>query len=154
MVDLFIQRGHDSALTHTPLYSESNAQPSGAGPSDATVDLNVRHAQAHTLQGKVAVVAAESPLLAQRETARTVLKHFVEVHVATPKDACIDRDTLGIWKRALNGDLRNFTGVDRPYESPTTAECTVDLSTTNLENAITQCANTLETMGLLKPSDR
>jgi adenylylsulfate kinase-like enzyme len=148
IVTLFIQTGHKAAMTQSRVY---DTLPSGTGPTNTTVEHDIQWATSQKQQGVVPIVAAESPRAAQRGEARSRLEHFIEVYVATPKAACIDRDTMGIWKAALNGDLRNFVGVDRPYETPEMPQVTVDLAVISMDEAVAQCANTLEAMGFLNP---
>jgi adenylyl-sulfate kinase len=77
-------------------------------------------------RGVVAIVALVSPFLSDRGSARA--RHraagvpFVEVHVATPAIICRERDPKGLWARAIRGELRQFTGLDGPYEPPAAAE--------------------------------
>ncbi len=100
-------------------------------------DVNVRrHALAArllTAHGVVAIVAAVSPYRATREEVRRELGSFVEVYAATPKGACIDRDGGGVWRRALSGEIRDFTGVDAPYEEPLSPDLRFDLSKETVE---------------------
>ena len=99
---------------------------------------NRRHAFAAKLltrNGVVAIVSSVSPYRALREALRRELPGFVEVYVATPKAACIDNDDKGIWEAALSGRIRNFTGVDDPYEPPLQPEVSVDLSLLEPEQA-------------------
>jgi adenylylsulfate kinase-like enzyme len=148
MVTLFIQNGHKAAMTQSRVY---DTRSSGTGPTNTTVEHDIQWATNQKKQGVVSIVAAESPCAAQRSEARSRLEHFVEIYVATPKAACIDLDTMGIWKAALNGDLRNFVGVDRPYETPEMPQVTVDLAATSMDEAVALCATTLEAMGFLNP---
>jgi len=100
------------------------------------VQNNRRHGFAAKLlskNGVVAIVSAVSPYRDTREGLRAELERFVEVHVNTPKAACIDRDAKGVWKKALAGEIRDFTGVDDPYEEPLAAEFAFDITTTTPE---------------------
>jgi adenylylsulfate kinase len=118
-------------------------------------DTNLRrHAfAAHLLvrNGVVAVVSAVSPYRATREQIRTELVDYVEVYVSTPAAACVERDTQGIWAKALNGDIRGFTGVDDPYEAPQNPEVEVDLSQLSLEAGARRVMATLERLGRVAP---
>ncbi len=73
--------------------------------------------------GVVALVALVSPFRADRERARAIAAEaavpFAEVYVATPPEECERRDPKGLWRRARNGEIQGFTGVDDPYEPPT-----------------------------------
>ena len=65
-----------------------------------------------------------------RQEARELIGHdFIEVFVDTDIDECIKRDPKGLYKKALAGEIKGFTGIDAPYEKPTNAEITIkDLS--------------------------
>ena len=98
----------------------------------------LRHAFAAKLlanNGVVAIVSAVSPYRDTRDTIREQVGRFVEVAVTTPKATCIDRDTRGVWAAALRGEIRNFTGVDDPYEAPVSPEFAVDLSEPDADGA-------------------
>ena len=113
------------ALRGTPLASSLGFSRS------ERVQNNRRHAFAAKLlsrNGVVAIVSAVSPYRETREAIREELEAFVEVHVDTPKAACIDRDTKGVWRRALAGEIRDFTGVDDPYEAPADPEFRFDVT--------------------------
>ena len=73
--------------------------------------------------GAVAVAALVSPFHAERCSVRERHErhglHFVEVYLDTPLDTCAARDPKGLYARARAGELKNFTGVDDPYEPPT-----------------------------------
>lgn len=116
-------------------------------------DINVRrHAFAANLlvkNGVVAIVSAVSPYAATREEIRAELDPFVEVYVSTSKAACIERDRDGVWTKALNGEIRNFTGVDALYEVPETPEVEADLAQLSIEAAVARVVTKLEALGLV-----
>ena len=74
--------------------------------------------------GLVVLCAFISPFAAERRLVRELVGkgEFIEVFVDTPLDACIARDPKGLYKRALAGEIRNFTGVDQAYEVPAAPE--------------------------------
>ena len=119
-------------------------------------DTNVRrHAFAANLlvkNGVVAIVSAVSPYAATRAEIRAELDPFVEVYVSTPKAACVERDRDGVWAKALNGEIRNFTGVDASYEAPEHAEVDADLSQLSTEAAVNRVMAKLEALGLITPT--
>ncbi|MGB6116967.1 MAG: sulfate adenylyltransferase subunit CysN [Mesorhizobium sp.] len=80
--------------------------------------------------GLLVIVSFISPFRAERRMARELMGEgeFVEVFVDTPFEECARRDTKGLYARALRGELKNFTGVDSPYEAPEHAD--VHLRTT------------------------
>jgi adenylyl-sulfate kinase len=68
--------------------------------------------------GACAIAAAISPYRAVREEIRRSLTNFVEVYTECPLAVLAERDPKGLYKRALAGELKNFTGVTDPYEAP------------------------------------
>jgi bifunctional enzyme CysN/CysC len=53
---------------------------------------------------------------------------FIEIFINTPLEVAEDRDVKGLYKKARRGELKNFTGIDSPYQAPENAECTIDTS--------------------------
>jgi len=78
--------------------------------------------------GLITMVAFISPFRAEREMARELVgpDEFIEIFVDTPLEICEQRDPKGLYKKARRGDLRNFTGLDSPYEKPSNPELTLD----------------------------
>lgn len=70
--------------------------------------------------GIISINCFVSPTLAIRQVARDIVgeKHFVEVFVDTPLDVCEQRDVKGLYKKARAGEIKNFTGIDAPFEPP------------------------------------
>jgi adenylyl-sulfate kinase len=103
--------------------------------------------------GAVAIAAAISPYRAIRDEVRSSIANFVEVYVNTPLEVCIQRDVKGMYKKALAGEMKNFTGVDDPYEAPLQPEIVIEtekeLPAVSAERILTN----LEKMGLLSPAD-
>jgi bifunctional enzyme CysN/CysC len=77
-----------------------------------------------TEAGLVVLCSFISPFRAERRMVRELMGEgeFVEVFVDTPLELCVERDPKGLYKRALAGEIKNFTGVDQPYETPENAE--------------------------------
>jgi bifunctional enzyme CysN/CysC len=80
--------------------------------------------------GLIVLVSFISPFKAERRAARELFGEgeFVEVHVSTPLAECEKRDVKGLYAKARKGELKNFTGIDSPYEAPEHAELTIDTS--------------------------
>ena len=72
------------------------------------------------------VVGLISPYRETRAYARLQLDRFIEVHVKACIDECIRRDPKGLYKRALAGEIKQFTGIDDPYEEPINPEVIID----------------------------
>jgi bifunctional enzyme CysN/CysC len=78
--------------------------------------------------GIIALVSFISPFRAEREMARALVApdEFVEIFVNTPLEACEQRDPKGLYRKARRGELRNFTGLDSPYEPPASPDLVLD----------------------------
>ena len=88
--------------------------------------------------GGVVMCAAVSPYRATRNDVRNMVgkDHFIEVFVDTPLGVCEERDVKGMYAKARRGEIKDFTGIDDPYEPPLHAEITLDTTThTSEENA-------------------
>ncbi len=87
--------------------------------------------------GLIVGTAFISPFRAEREMARALLAEgeFIEIHIDTPLDVAEGRDPKGLYKKARRGDLKNFTGIDSPYEAPENPELRINTTTTTAEEA-------------------
>lgn len=103
-------------------------------------DLHIRRvghlASCLEKQGVYVVASFVSPYREARGFVRALCAHFVEVHVACPLAVCEQRDPKGLYAKARRGEIRNFTGVDDPYEPPEQAELTIDTSAVPVEAAL------------------
>ena len=77
---------------------------------------------------------------------------FIEVHVSTPIEICEQRDPKGLYKKARAGQLKNFTGIDDPYEAPLKPELSIDATTTSPQEAAALLLEYLEQRGILEAS--
>lgn len=77
--------------------------------------------------GVVVITAFISPFKADREMAKSIIREdcFIEVFVDAPLEVCIERDTKGLYKKAIQGELKDFTGISSPYEGPENPQITV-----------------------------
>jgi sulfate adenylyltransferase len=104
----------------------------GLGFSKEDRDLNIRRigfvASEIVRHGGFVVCAAVSPYRATRDEVRCMMEEgrFIEVYVATPIQVCEQRDPKGLYAKARQGLLTDFTGIDDPYEPPLQAEITLD----------------------------
>ena len=76
---------------------------------------------------------------------------FCEVFVDTPLDVAEERDPKGFYKKARRGELKNFTGIDSPYERPENPEIRIDTTLTAPEDAAEMIVAHLIAMGVLDP---
>src|SRR5437867_11817023 len=102
----------------------------GLGFSREDRDTNIRRigyvAKLLTRNGVVVITAAISPYRAVRDEVRREIGAFVEVYVKASLDECVRRDTKGLYRRALAGEIPQFTGVSDPYEEPLRPELVID----------------------------
>jgi adenylylsulfate kinase len=98
----------------------------GLGFSKEDRDINIRRIAfvAHLLQrnGVFVITAAISPYRAIRNEARAMIKDFVEVYAQAPLEVCEERDVKGLYAKARAGEIKGFTGIDDPYEPPSSPE--------------------------------
>ena len=98
----------------------------GLGFSKADRDTNIRRigwvCEVLSRNGVVAIAAAISPYREIRDEVRGKVGRFVEVYMECPVPILADRDVKGLYKKALAGEIKNFTGVDDPYEPPVRPE--------------------------------
>ena len=111
------------------------------GFTDADRIENIRRigevARLMTDAGLIVLTAFISPFRAERDMARAMLADgdFVEIHVDTPLNVAEQRDVKGLYKKARAGELKNFTGIDSPYEPPEAPEITIDTTALSAEEA-------------------
>jgi adenylyl-sulfate kinase len=113
----------------------------GLGFSKEDRDTNIRRigwvCEVLSRNDVVAIAAAISPYRAIRDEIRAKIPNFVEVYMQCPIEVLVERDAKGLYRRALAGELKNFTGVDDPYEPPLGPEvvCLSDGTETASESA-------------------
>jgi adenylyl-sulfate kinase len=126
----------------------------GLGFSREDRDENVRRIGyvCHWLseaKGVVAIAAFISPYRSVRDELRERIGRFVEVYVECPIDALVERDVKGLYKKALAGEIKNFTGVSDPYEPPLDPEVVVRTSDQTPEQSAATILARLESLGYL-----
>ena len=101
--------------------------------------------------GLIVLTAFISPFRAERGMARSLVQEgeFVEVFVDTPLEVAEQRDVKGLYKKARRGELKNFTGIDSPYEAPEEPEVRLDTTRLSLEAAADAAIATLRLRGII-----
>ncbi|MFZ5724512.1 MAG: adenylyl-sulfate kinase [Pseudomonadota bacterium] len=101
--------------------------------------------------GIIALSAFISPFRADRQMVRSLFApgEFVEVYIAAPLEVCEQRDPKGLYRKARAGVIKQFTGIDSPYEAPTDPEITLDTSRLGVEEATLVIVDYLQGMGAL-----
>ena len=103
--------------------------------------------------GIIVLASFISPYRVDRDAVRANLPagQFVEVYVKVSLEAAEQRDPKGLYKKARSGQITGFTGIDDPYEEPTSAEIVIDTQTSSPEQSAAQILGYLETGGYLRP---
>lgn len=102
--------------------------------------------------GVAVIVGLISPFRNFREQARKQIGNFVEVWVKCPIEECMKRDPKGLYKKAINGEINDLTGIQDPYEEPLNPEVTVDTSKESLEESVNKIIKKLEELKYLTTS--
>jgi adenylyl-sulfate kinase len=127
----------------------------GLGFSKEDRDTNIRRigwvCEVLSRNDVVAIAAAISPYRDIRDEVRASIGRFVEVFVDVPLDVAIERDTKGLYKKALAGEIKQFTGVSDPYEAPLNPEVTIRSDSETPEGSAARIFETLEGLGYLEP---
>jgi bifunctional enzyme CysN/CysC len=125
----------------------------GFSPNDRTENIRRVGETARLFfeQGTVTLCSFISPYQEDRDRIRELLPEgrFFEVHVDCPLEVCKERDTKGLYKKAEEGEIANFTGVSAPYEEPEAPEVVVDTEADDVEACVDQIIEVLEDEGII-----
>lgn len=123
------------------------------GYSKEDRDENIRRAtylaQLLTRNGVAVLTSFISPYRELRDYARRQIGNFVEIYIRCPVEICIQRDSRGMYKKALAGEIQNFTGVSDPYEEPLNPEVLIDSDKEPLAEGIARIIAKLEELGYI-----
>jgi adenylylsulfate kinase len=106
-----------------------------------------------TRNGVVCISAAISPYREARAWARREIGNFVEVYVKCPIEVCRQRDVKGLYKLVDEGKIKNFTGVDDPYEEPEHPELVIETDKETVEGSVNRIFAKLVELGYLEPEE-
>lgn len=125
----------------------------GLGFSKEDRDTNIKRiafvSKLLTRNGVATISAAIAPYREAREWARQEIGNFVEVYVKCPLEICRQRDVKGLYKLVDEGKIKNFTGVDDPYEEPENPEVVVETDKESIEQSVQKIFAKLEEFGYL-----
>ncbi len=125
----------------------------GLGFSKEDRDTNIRRigyvCKLLARNGVIAISAAISPYRDVRDEVRKMHDQFFEVFVECPLDTLVERDVKGLYKKAIAGEIKNFTGVSDPYEEPLKAELVVNSAKETREQSLANLLAKLESMNLI-----
>lgn len=88
--------------------------------------------------GIISIVSFISPTVESRDLAKKIIgqEDFIEVFINTPIELCEKRDVKGLYKKARAGEIKNFTGIDQPYETPQNADLEIHTAEQTIEESI------------------
>jgi len=125
----------------------------GLGFSKEDRDTNIKRigfvCKLLTRNGVVAISAAISPYRQVRDYNRREIGNFVEVYCKCPLEVCVKRDVKGLYKKALAGEIKNYTGVDDPYEEPLNPEVILETDQETHEESVAKIIRKLERLGYI-----
>lgn len=129
----------------------------GLGFSKEDRDTNIKRigfvCKLLTRNGVVAIGAAISPYREVRDYNRREIGDFVEVYCKCPLEVCIERDVKGLYKKALAGEITNYTGVSDPYEEPLNPEVVLETDKETREQSIGKVIRKLEELHYIQPAE-
>jgi adenylyl-sulfate kinase len=129
----------------------------GLGFSKEDRDTNIKRigfvCKLLTRNGVVAIGAAISPYREIRDYNRREIGDFVEVYCKCPLEVCIERDVKGLYKKALAGEITNYTGVSDPYEEPLNPEVVLETDKETKEQSIGKVTRKLEELRYIQPAE-
>lgn len=152
---LLQQHGRQVTLLDGDVMRTHLSQELGFGKEDR--NTNVRRmgyvAAEIVRHGGVAVCAAVSPYRDMRNYVRSMVgqEHYIEVFVDTPLEVCEARDTKGLYQRARRGEIKDFTGIDDPYEPPQHPELRLETLESSAEENARKISEFLLARGFLQP---
>lgn len=103
--------------------------------------------------GVIVLTAFISPFRSDRKLVRNMVLHgdFLEIYCNTPINICEQRDVKGLYEKARKGEIKDFTGISSPYETPENPELIVMTGSNSLESCVEQVIILLRERGLIKP---
>ncbi|MDQ2900384.1 MAG: adenylyl-sulfate kinase [Acidobacteriota bacterium] len=127
------------------------SQGLGFGKEDR--DTNIRRigfvCELLSRNGVIAIVAAISPYRAVRDEVRAQIPNFLEVYVECPVEVLAERDVKGLYRKALAGEIAQFTGVSDPYEPPANPELVIRSDREPLEESAAKVWDKLKALGYI-----
>ncbi len=129
----------------------------GLGFSREARDTNIKRigfvCNLLTRNGVICISAAIAPYRDARDWARKEIGNFVEVYVRCPIEVCRQRDVKGLYKLVDEGKIKNFTGVDDPYEEPLHPELIVETDKETVDESVARIFAKLTQLGYLEAED-
>ena len=103
-----------------------------------------------TRNGVAVLSTFVSPYRERRKKTREEIGNFIEIYTRCPIEECIKRDVKGMYKKALAGEIQDFTGIDDPYEEPEDPELTLDTDIESIEESVEKVLTKLADLGYIE----
>ena len=103
-----------------------------------------------TRNGVAVLATFVSPYKERRNKSRKEIGNFVEIYVKCPIELCKKRDVKGMYKKALAGEIKDFTGVDDPYEEPDNPELILDTDAESVDESVEKVLKKLDELGYIE----
>jgi adenylylsulfate kinase len=103
-----------------------------------------------TRNGVAVLATFVSPYRERRNKSRAELGNFVEIYAKCPVEVCMKRDVKGMYKKALSGEIKDFTGVSDPYEEPEHPELILYTDKETIDESVDKVIKKLEELGYIK----
>jgi adenylyl-sulfate kinase len=155
--DLLKEKGHRVGTIDGDDVRRLSEKPIGFGIMDRIKNNNVAVYSARNMfefqKAEIVIVSMISPLKEMRDNARDILTkyckaQFIEVYMDTPLEICEQRDPKGLYKKVRAGEIKDFTGIDSPYQIPEFPEVRISQEMT-VERAVDLIYNKIQTNAIL-----
>lgn len=105
--------------------------------------------------GIISIVSFISPTVESRDLAKKIIgqEDFIEVFISTPIELCEKRDVKGLYKKARTGEIKNFTGIDQPYEIPQNADLEINTAEQTIDESVELLYNFIENKIKIKSNE-
>lgn len=105
--------------------------------------------------GIISIVSFISPTVESRDLAKKIIgqEDFIEVFISTPIELCEKRDVKGLYKKARTGEIKNFTGIDQPYEIPLNADLEINTAEQTIDESVELLYNFIENKIKIKSNE-
>jgi len=152
VVEILKQRGYKVEHLDGDLVREYLTSDLGFSKKDRDENLKRISFVAKLLTRNDIIVLATfvSPYSDRRKKIRKEIKDFIEIFVKCPVEICIKRDVKGMYKKALEGEIKDFTGVQDPYEEPEKPELIIHSDEETVDESVKKVIDKLEELGYIK----
>jgi len=147
-----VEKGLSVELFDGDVIRKQLGNPFGYSPEGRELNLKILGLMAQILNkhGVIAIIAAIAPYRKIRDFLRQTINNYVEIYLDCPVEECIKRDPKGLYKKAMAGEIKEFTGISAPYEKPVNPEIVIPSHLVTPQEACRQIIQKLTELGYLK----